>query len=281
MSLRARARLGRQAHPARGATATATGWAGTTPRLEADRPAVRRRTPGQGPLPPARRPWAGSSGCSTTPTSSAPCTSRPEDTRAYFRGRCLEKYSDAVAAASWDSVDLRPARARLAAARPDSGAAARHPRARRRPARPLRDRRGPACPRSPADRAAPGSPRVRTDAAVGQAPSGGVSDRVDDRLRRTRSSRGRSPGAVGRRQIEEQAPTEAADARRAQGEARRRHRRDPRRDRRGRGVQRRGLRARFRAEGRAVASMVDVATARRVPHAGQLLVLRLPRLVRP
>jgi Pup amidohydrolase len=28
----------------------------------------------------------------------------PEDTRAYFRGRCLRQYSDAVAAASWDSV---------------------------------------------------------------------------------------------------------------------------------------------------------------------------------
>ncbi len=28
----------------------------------------------------------------------------PEDTRAYFRGRCLSKYSDSVAAASWDSV---------------------------------------------------------------------------------------------------------------------------------------------------------------------------------
>ncbi|RKS67920.1 proteasome accessory factor A [Motilibacter peucedani] len=28
----------------------------------------------------------------------------PEDTRAYFRGRCIEKYPDAVAAASWDSV---------------------------------------------------------------------------------------------------------------------------------------------------------------------------------
>ena len=30
----------------------------------------------------------------------------PEDTRAYFRGRCLEKYADSVAAASWDSVIL-------------------------------------------------------------------------------------------------------------------------------------------------------------------------------
>jgi proteasome accessory factor PafA2 len=28
----------------------------------------------------------------------------PEDTRAYFRGRCLDKYADAIAAASWDSV---------------------------------------------------------------------------------------------------------------------------------------------------------------------------------
>jgi proteasome accessory factor A len=28
----------------------------------------------------------------------------PEDTRAYFRGRCIDKYADAVSAASWDSV---------------------------------------------------------------------------------------------------------------------------------------------------------------------------------
>ena len=28
----------------------------------------------------------------------------PTETRAYFRGRCLEKYADSVAAASWDSV---------------------------------------------------------------------------------------------------------------------------------------------------------------------------------
>jgi proteasome accessory factor A len=30
--------------------------------------------------------------------------SPPEDTRAYFRGRCLAQYADSVAAASWDSV---------------------------------------------------------------------------------------------------------------------------------------------------------------------------------
>jgi proteasome accessory factor A len=28
----------------------------------------------------------------------------PEDTRAYFRGRCIAKFPDAIAAASWDSL---------------------------------------------------------------------------------------------------------------------------------------------------------------------------------
>ncbi len=36
----------------------------------------------------------------------AAMTNPPEDTRAYFRGRCLEKYPHSVAAASWDSVIL-------------------------------------------------------------------------------------------------------------------------------------------------------------------------------
>ena len=31
-------------------------------------------------------------------------TEPPEDTRAYFRGECLRRYGDSVAAASWDSV---------------------------------------------------------------------------------------------------------------------------------------------------------------------------------
>jgi hypothetical protein len=30
--------------------------------------------------------------------------SPPEDTRAYFRGECLRRYADEIAAASWDSV---------------------------------------------------------------------------------------------------------------------------------------------------------------------------------
>jgi len=28
----------------------------------------------------------------------------PEDTRAYFRGRCIGRFPDAIAAASWDSI---------------------------------------------------------------------------------------------------------------------------------------------------------------------------------
>jgi proteasome accessory factor A len=28
----------------------------------------------------------------------------PEDTRAYFRGNCISRYPDAIAAASWDSI---------------------------------------------------------------------------------------------------------------------------------------------------------------------------------
>ena len=61
----------------------------------------------------------------------------PDDTRAYFRGRCLQKYPDAVAAASWDSVifDI-PGHDSLQRV-PDAGAAARHPRPRGRPDRPV------------------------------------------------------------------------------------------------------------------------------------------------
>ena len=49
-------------------------------------------------------PAAGWTGWWTSRTSTGPSTTPPEDTRAYFRGRCLRQYPDAVAAASWDSV---------------------------------------------------------------------------------------------------------------------------------------------------------------------------------
>ncbi|MFC9974446.1 depupylase/deamidase Dop [Spirillospora sp. NPDC127200] len=40
----------------------------------------------------------------TEDTVQAAVEEPPEDTRAYFRGRCLSQYADSVAAASWDSV---------------------------------------------------------------------------------------------------------------------------------------------------------------------------------
>ena len=49
-------------------------------------------------------PAARSSGWSPRSRSPRRCTTPPEDTRAYFRGRCLERYPAEVAAASWDSV---------------------------------------------------------------------------------------------------------------------------------------------------------------------------------
>ena len=57
--------------------------------------------------------------------------SRREDTRAYFRGRCLARYGEHVAAASWDSVifDI-PGRGALQRV-PTLDPHARHPRARR------------------------------------------------------------------------------------------------------------------------------------------------------
>ena len=70
----------------------------------------------------------------------------PEDTRAYFRGRCLEKYADNVAAASWDSVIFDLPGPRVAAAGADDRPAARQPRPRRRAARPVRHRRGSCSP---------------------------------------------------------------------------------------------------------------------------------------
>jgi proteasome accessory factor A len=37
----------------------------------------------------------------------------PEDTRAYFRGRCISRYPEAIAAASWDSVIMDAGRESL------------------------------------------------------------------------------------------------------------------------------------------------------------------------
>ena len=78
-------------------------WA--TPRLAARRPAVLRRPAGQGAVQPAGRRRGRMRAARRPRTrSTAAVTEPPEDTRAYFRGRCLAQYPDEVAAASWDSV---------------------------------------------------------------------------------------------------------------------------------------------------------------------------------
>ena len=55
----------------------------------------------------------------------------PEDTRAYFRGRCISRYPDAIAAASWDSIIFDTGAEALQRV-PDARAPARHEGARRR-----------------------------------------------------------------------------------------------------------------------------------------------------
>jgi proteasome accessory factor A len=74
------------------------------------------------------------------PDVRAAVTNPPEDTRAYFRGRCLQQYPDSVAAASWDSVifDI-PGRGRCSESRPRASPGPRRPMS--APARPLRDGR--------------------------------------------------------------------------------------------------------------------------------------------
>ena len=66
----------------------------------------------------------------------------PEDTRAYFRGRCLVEVRRRRRGRLVGLGDLRPARTRVAPAGAHHRPAARQQGARRRAARPVRDRRG-------------------------------------------------------------------------------------------------------------------------------------------
>ena len=75
------------------------------PKLRADRPAVPRRparpracTTGSPPAGKVERLDDRRGG------RAARSMEPPEDTRAYFRGRCISRYPDAIAAASWDSL---------------------------------------------------------------------------------------------------------------------------------------------------------------------------------
>ncbi len=69
------------------------------------------------------------------------CATPPEDTRAYFRGRCLKRYPSRGGRRVVGLGDLRPG-PRVAGADPHAGAAARHPAPRRRADRQLAHRRG-------------------------------------------------------------------------------------------------------------------------------------------
>jgi len=64
-------------------------------------------------------------GSPTTRRWPAQPSSRRATTRAYFRGRCLERFSSAIVAANWDSV-LFDIGEEHAASCADDGAAARH-----------------------------------------------------------------------------------------------------------------------------------------------------------
>ena len=102
----------------------------SSPEAAAGRPAVQRRAAGQGPLQPAGRPWPDRADASTDEEVARAVTEPPDDTRAYFRGRCLSKYAAEVAAASWDSVIFDVGRESLQRV-PDARAAARYQGARR------------------------------------------------------------------------------------------------------------------------------------------------------
>ena len=137
----ARAGLGGQARAPGGLPPPGRSRLGS-PEAAAVRPAVLRRTAGPRAVQPAGR---------ARPYGPADYEDKiawaidnpPEDTRAYFRGRCLRQYAGLGGRRVLGLGDLRHTGPGVAAASPDARAAARHPRARRRAARPLPHRRRP------------------------------------------------------------------------------------------------------------------------------------------
>ena len=125
MSLVRRARLGRQAGAHGGLPAPRRPRLGRRPAAPG-RPPVRRRTRPRRASTTAWRPAASMKRLLDEAEVERARTKPPEDTRAYFRGRCLEQYADDVAAASWDSVIFDLPGPGLAPARPNPGAAARN-----------------------------------------------------------------------------------------------------------------------------------------------------------
>ena len=109
----------------------------------AGRPAVQRRAPGEGPVPPAGRPRGDADAAVDDEDVATAMSEPPEDTRAYFRGRCLAQYAPEVVAASWDSVIFdvgRESLVRVPMMEPERGTKAHVGAA----VRPLPQRQGPA-----------------------------------------------------------------------------------------------------------------------------------------
>ena len=103
MLVRHRARLGRQAQAARAVPRSATASSGTTPSSQLIDLQYSDIRPEKGlyhRLVAAGRIERLLADAEVDDAMHEP----PEDTRAYFRGRCLEQVRRAVAAASWDSV---------------------------------------------------------------------------------------------------------------------------------------------------------------------------------
>ena len=175
----------------------------------------------------------------------------PHDTRAYFRGRCLEKFADAVAAASWDSVifDLpgRESLQRVPTIDPLRGSRAH--------VGDLLDRCSTASELFARSRPA--------DGPGGRRLQGRSMAQEQKQPRKSHGDRGVGRDRPGDRR------------RRAQGGARRRRRRHPRRDRRRAGVQRRGLREVVHPEGRPV-SGGDPRLPAALPAARLVVLRRLP-----
>ena len=111
-----RAGLGGEVPAARRRTASGTAWTGTTrsSRMIALQYHDVRRSKGLY-YRLARRGQGRADRVRTQEVERA-IMEPPEDTRAYFRGRCIDRYPDAIAAASWDSHHLRHGRETLCSA---------------------------------------------------------------------------------------------------------------------------------------------------------------------
>ena len=84
-------------------TATATAWSGASPKLQLIDLQYADLRPERG-LYPRFVERGRMDRLLTEDEIMQAVLNPPEDTRAYFRGRCLAQYAEHVAAASWDSV---------------------------------------------------------------------------------------------------------------------------------------------------------------------------------